>query len=173
MCILQALSRYAARLRFASDAAGTTGQFLPNKTYFGRAEDFSEIWLPEADVSANADNVAEVAKHDKEYFTLPIGTWGVEVVIAGNYNLVNTVLGLIAVKENQDDIVLYRPGVVQSEGGTNLLTSSDVQYGVVAFREDLVESDGTTQMYLVMAGLTTTVVTTILLKGYIRLTDRR
>ena len=30
------------------------------------------------------------------------------------------------------------------------------QYGVVTFKEDLVESDGTTQLYLVMAGLTST-----------------
>ena len=95
------LNTERARLRFASDAAGTTGQFLPNKTYFGRPEDFAEIWQPSGDVSSDADNVASAIRSDQEYLTLPIGTWGVEVVVAGNYSLADAVLGLVAVKGEQ------------------------------------------------------------------------
>ena len=65
------------------------------------------------------------------------------------------VLGLIAVQENADDIELYKPATVQDSKDN--FRPSDINplgsTGVVTFREDLVESDGTTQMYLVMAGL--------------------
>ena len=123
-------------------------------------------------MSSDADNVASAIRSDQEYLTLPIGTWGVEVVVAGNYSLAGAVLGLVAVRRAADDIELYKPATVQAEPLTALLTSSNKQRGVVTFREDLVESDGTTQLYLVMAGLASTVAT-ILLKGYLRLTDRR
>ena len=46
------LNTNRARLRFTELATSTTGQFLPNKTYFGRPEDFSGIWKSSGDVSS-------------------------------------------------------------------------------------------------------------------------
>ncbi len=140
------ITSHLARLKFQAHTDSTGSQYLPDKTYFGEPEEFAGIWLPSADVSNNADNVAAVTKRDQEYLTLPAGTWGLEVVIAANYSFANAMLGLLKVMDNSDDIILYAPAITQSSTGSSLLTSSDVQYGVITIKEPLVESDGTAQL---------------------------